>query len=357
MGTVVNVYDLSFNRIGIIDSFVSLIWRPAFYDIGDFELYMGASIEALNLLKQNRLLVRDKDITVDNSGNVTYSNVMMINNINLVTDVENGDFLSITGKELKFLLHRRIAWGQQQLGPVWASSCMQSLLYTEVIEPTNTNRVIPNFNIGEIARGDIITKQVTGDNVDNAIRDMAMTGNLGWTIKGYNHSYLFETYEGVNRSYDQSERPYVVFSDKFENLYNTEYQLNTEDYANTALVGGEGEGDARRYTNVNNYSGLNRYELFVDARDISSNDGAIPSSTYINMLKQRGREKVYDASYTEGFSGEILTVGNYTYGKDFYLGDTVTVINSYGIQKNVKVLSAIESEDENGINVIPQFNF
>ena len=46
----------------------------------------------------------------------------------------------------------------------------------------------------------------------------------------------------------------------------------------------------------------------------------------------------------------------FKYGEDFNLGDVVTVINKYGIQKNVRVLSAIESEDESGTKLLPQFN-
>ena len=38
------------------------------------------------------------------------------------------------------------------------------------------------------------------------------------------------------------------------------------------------------------------------------------------------------------------------------MGDIVTVVNKYGLTKNVQVISAIESIDENGTTLIPQFN-
>ena len=71
---------------------------------------------------------------------------------------------------------------------------------------------------------------------------------------------------------------------------------------------------------------------------------------------ERGRENLAALSYTEGFSGEVLSDVAFKYGEDFFLGDVVTVINKYGIEKNVRVLSAIESEDENGTKLLPQFN-
>ncbi len=187
-----------------------------------------------------------------------------------------------------------------------------------------------------------------------------MTYNLGWDIFGYNHSYVFVMYKGVNRSYSQNVVPYVVFSETFENLYNTEYQINTEAYANTALIGGEGEGVERTYTTVNNeLSGLERIEIFVDARDLSSNKGSedeIPQAEYLRLLAERGAETLAEVATIEGFSGEVYSNGNYDYGKDFSIGDTVTVINEYGIKRDVIVLSSIESEDEDGKSLIPQFN-
>lgn len=358
--TVINVYDMNFNLIGVVDSFVSIIWRPAYYDVGDFEIYLGANPKAIELLQENRLVVRNTDVFVDDSGNVTYKNVMMIKNIDIITDVENGDFLSVTGKELKYLLHQRIIWSQTNLTGT-AENGIRRLVNENAVNPSDTKRKIPNLVLGATAGlTDTIEKQITGDSLDKAITEICTTYNYGWEIYGYNGNYVFIVYKGLDRSYGQSERPYVVFSDDFENLFNTEYQLNTENYANTALIGGEGEGVERTYTTLNNTaSGLNRYELFVDAKDISSNkdsEDEIPQSQYLQMLQERGTEKLAEASITEGFSGEVLTTGQYKYGEDFDIGDTVTVINSYGISKNVMVLSSIESEDENGVSLIPQFN-
>ena len=88
------VLDKSFKLLGVIDEYVSIIWRPAYYDVGDFEIYLGANDKAIQLLQKNNYVVRSTDITVDESGNVTYKKVMVIKNINVVTDVENGDFLT-----------------------------------------------------------------------------------------------------------------------------------------------------------------------------------------------------------------------------------------------------------------------
>lgn len=357
--TVLNVYDMAFNLIGVVDTFSSIIWRPAYYAVGDFEVYVGATDTLIGLLTENRLIVRSSDISVDSEGNTTYRNVMIIKNIELKTDVENGDHLTVTGKELKYLLHQRIVWSQTNLSGT-AESGIRKLVTDNAISPTDTKRKIPSLVLGSSAGlTDTIEKQITGDSLDKAITEICTAYNYGWEIYGYNGSFVFIVYKGVDRSYGQSVNPYVVFSDTFDNLFNTDYQLKSENYANTALVGGEGEGTARKYTSVgNDNTGLNRYETFIDARDVSSNNGAIATTAYTSMLQDRGNEKLAELGITEGFSGEVLSSsGNYVYGVDFYLGDIVTVINSYGVNINVQVLSAIESEDSNGKQLIPQFNF
>lgn len=353
------VLDQDFNFLGVIDEYVSVIWRPSYSEVGDFEIFLGANDKAIDLLRENRYVVRSTDVSVENNI-ATYEKVMIIKNIQLKTDVENGDFYSVTGRELKFLLHQRIVWKQTNLTGT-AENAIRRLVNENAISPTDSNRIIPNLVLG-VSAGltEKIDKQVTGDFLDEAIKGICVSYNYGWDVFITNNKMVLIVYAGTDRSYEQTERPYVVFSDDFENLYNTEYQLSTEAFANTTLIGGEGEGAERIYTTVNNNNaGLNRYETFTDARDISQNKGSdeeIDLSTYTKLLVERGKENLASLSYTEGFSGEVLSDVAFKYGEDFFIGDVVTVINKYGIKKNVRVLSAIESEDESGSKLLPQFN-
>ena len=356
-----NIYvlDQSLQLVGVIDEYVSIIWRPAYAEVGDFEIYLGATHKAVDMLRQNRYVVRSSDVTVEN-GVATYEKVMVIKNIQLITDVENGDFYCVTGRELKYLLHQRIVWSQTNLYGT-AEEAMRRLVTENAINPTDSNRVMPNLVLGVSAGlNDPIEKQVTGEHLDTAISEICITYGYGWDIFITNNKLVFVVYAGTDRSYGQTERPYVVFSDNFENLYNTDYQLSTEEYANTTLIGGEGEGVERVYTAINTAnSGLERYETFTDARDISSNKGSddeISATDYLKLLAERGRENLATLAYVEGFSGEVLSDIAFKYGIDFFIGDVVTVINKYGIQKNVRVNSAIESEGEDGVKLLPQFS-
>ena len=356
-----NIYvvDDTFAIVGIVDEYVSCIWRPSYSEIGDFELYLNATDKAIDLLREGRFLVRTNDVSTVNGASV-FKKVMIIKNLEITTDAEDGDFLCVTGRELKFLLHQRIVWEQTTLTGT-AENAIRRLITENAISPTDTKRAIPSLVLGT-AKGlsAAIEKQVTGEYLDVAIVDICKTFNLGWDMYIQNAKLIVNVYEGVDRSYAQTAHPYVVFSETFENLHNTEYQLNTEEYANTALIGGEGEGTNRIYTGIGLYNaGFARFETFVDARDISQNIGTedeIHTETYLELLAERGQEHLAGLTITEGFSGEVLSDVAFKYGKDFFLGDLVSVINKYGISKTVRVLSAIESEDENGTKLLPQFN-
>ena len=356
---VIHVLDSSFNLVGVMDNFVSAIWRPAYYDIGDFELYVSASPEVVALLQPDRYLVRDTDISVTR-GVATYKKVMIIKNIQLKTDVENGDYLTVTGRELKWLLHQRIVWGRYLLRDT-VEYALRRLIGANAVDPVEPTRVIPNMQHAEPkGYSGRIEVQISNKQLDEAVIELCKSYGYGWDIYITDNKLTVDIYKGVDRSYNQTERAYVVFSDSFDNLFETEYVYNSESYANMTLVGGEGEGDDRTYAYVNNdVSGLDRYEVFTDARDISQNLGneeeALSYEEYLALLEERGRENLTGMTKTEGFTGEVLDV-SFKYGVDFDLGDIVTVINEYGISKDVRVLSVIESQDETGVKVIPHFN-
>jgi hypothetical protein len=353
----IHVLDRDFNLVGIVDDYVSVIWRPAYYDVGDFEIYLDATTENINLLQPNYYVVRGQDISVDDEGNTTFKKVMVIKNHNINTDIEGGDYLTVTGRELKYILNSRIVWSQTNLtGNV--VTAIETLVNKNAIAPGDANRAIPNLVLDEsLVVSETINKQLTGDKLDEAITEICMTYDIGYDIYIKNKKLMFKLYRGVDRS---TTVPHVIFSEEFENILSSEYARNTEEFANTTLIGGEGEGVERVYTTVNNTnSGLDRYEVFTDARDISQNkdsDNTIDINTYYKLLAERGLEKLSEHAITEEFTGEVQHDVNYEYGVDYYLGDTVLIINKYGMTKSVKVLSAIESDDENGTKLIPQFN-
>ena len=91
------ILDSSLNEIAVIDNYTSLIWTRRYYSPGDFELYIAADKSLFEYLKIGSFIKREDD-----------NSVMVIETIQIKTDVENGDYFTITGRSLESIIERRI---------------------------------------------------------------------------------------------------------------------------------------------------------------------------------------------------------------------------------------------------------
>lgn len=345
------VLDRNLNRIDVIDDFVSFIWTKRFNKVGDFELYVPASNEALISLTEDNYIVREDD-----------EMVCVIEKVELKTDVENGDFIAVSGRSVESFLDRRIIWQQTNYNGR-AEIFIRKIIDENVVNPKIATRKIPNFFLNtEIGYNEKITIQTTGANLLDVVEETCGQFNFGFRVKlrqwqGKSNCFVFELYKGVDRSALKTIKPFVVFSPEFDNLFSSEYIFDKTPLKNSALVAGEGEGTARKTVEIGaNASGIDRREIYVDARDISSNDGEISESDYKTLLEQRGNEQLKALQSTEAFSGEVETTKMYQYKKNYNLGDIVEVQNEYGITATPRIIEIIECEDENGYSCIPTFS-
>lgn len=339
--------DNNLNYIKIIELYRSMIWTNRYYTPGDFELYAPATKDLLNTVQRGYYIVRDDDLT----------QCMIISNFEVKTDIENGDYITITGQDLKSILNRRIIWTQTVLnGNV--ETMIRQLVTQNAIRPTIAARTISRLVLGDtIGLTGTIEAQYTGDNLGETISLICQTYHIGYDVKldMENKQFVFVLFQGQDRTYDQNVNPRVIFSNEYENLLTTDYTYNSEEYKNVALVAGEGEGTARKTATIGTASDLNRFELFVDARDISSNNGEISANEYTNLLLERGTQNLAETIIKEDINGEVET--NYTYklNVDYFLGDIVEVINDYGVSTTPRITEVIECHDENGYTCVPTF--
>ena len=348
---ILNVLKLDndiFTRIAVIDNATSIIWVKRFNDVGEFELYIKASAELYELMQGDIFITRDDSDTG-----------MIVEKIQLTTDPENGDYLTISGRSVEIILSWRI---MQRAVYSQADTTAEMIIRNQISRQLIYNPVI--INPGAIpwislaaAQGytDYVTRQYTGKALLDNIRDLCVTFDYGFKFVWTGSGFEFQLYKGTDRSFDQNENTFVVFSPEFENLGNTDYLRDTSNYANGAIIGGEGEGNDRVFVWVmpEGVEGYQRRVIFVDARNTSSDNGSLTENQYKKMLAEQAKEQLELRKVTTEFNGEILNYNNYTYGVDYNLGDKVSIKNSYGIQGNAVITEITEVEDENGYKLIP----
>lgn len=345
------IANTEFENIFVLDSYNSLIWTDRYNSYGDFEIYTNMNISLLEYLKQDYYIRRyDSEY------------VMIIEKILIKSDVEEGDKLTVSGRSLESILDRRIIWGQKTVtGNL--QDAIETLLNENIISPSKPERKIDNF-IFEESTDEIITSltidaQYVGDNLYDVIKKICEERSIGFKITlNDNNQFVFKLYSGVDRSYEQTDNPYVVFSPSFDNLLSTNYMESKSSYKNVSLVGGEGEGSARKFIAVGNSSGMDRRELFSDASSISSeqeNGTTLSDAEYTYLLRQKGNEDLAENAVVVSMDGEAETQIMFKYGEDFYNGDIVQVIDAYGHDVRARVYEIVTSEDESGFSVYPTF--
>lgn len=353
----VYLMNKNFERYAIIQDANSIIWHRKYYEPGDFEIYTIATPQNIANYEIGNYVVRDDDDAVG-----------IIENITVNFDETNEiDMMTITGRFTESLYERRIVWSQTNISSKSVSTILRTLIYQNCISPTDELRKMSALCLPaadeyeQFNQTETLNVQYTGDNLLTVIQDMCKKYGLGFKNVRKDNQFCFMVYQGVDRSYAQTENTYIVFSDEYGNLMKSEYTKVTSNLKNVALVAGEGEGTQRKTATVaSTYeyipADLERREVFVDQRNLSSEEGSIKNEEYQKMLTESGKDSLSQFVISEVFTGETRLDDRYIYKVDVDLGDICVIENTdWGLALNSRIVGVIETEDENGYNIIFEF--
>ena len=355
--------------IGIVDTAKSIIWHEVYYGVGDFEIYAPCTPENVACLVEGNYVTR-----------YDAPNVGIIEHVNPTYDAQDGRMIVASGRFAKSVLDRRIIY--KRSGKSVSSTVIRgnvedaarSLVTQNAINCTfDSGRNIPELTLGPDAgitqtivdeNGNAARKQVTHNNLltytDSLLQEFGMGAYCGLNDA---LKLAYTVFAGVDRSVDNTAgNSPVIFSQDFDNLLSSNYLYDSSGLKNTALVGGSGEGTARFHAIVKSASvtGLARREMFVDASSHSQtytdDDGVeqtISDDEYEIQIKTLGLQELAKHEIVETFDGAIdLTNGSFVYGRDFFLGDIVTVQDvEIGLYINPRILEVTEVYDDNGYQI------
>ena len=427
MRTDVYVLNQNLELVAIIDAYKSLIWASRYWDVGDCELYLPATADNLKFLKIGFYLMRTDD-----------DMVCRIKRIEIDTDAENGNYMIVNGEDTKSYLDQRIIWGTATCKGK-AETFLRNIVDKSLINASLTFRNLVKPNNGKLLKlgalaglPDVASEQMSYKNIGEKTREFCRAFGWGYRVifdVVSNVPFLaFELYKGADKINE------VYFSPDYENLASTKYILDKTNRGNVALCAGEGEGAKRTRSTVGYAEGTGRFEIYVDAKDISKEitwaeltedypggtleaSGAVynykvssidiqifsadqlswlaanyPSGqvvtvdgveyyrignavlatvpdanpddstlvtikdlVYIPYLLNRGVDALAEYGTTETFEGSVIPDVTFVYGRDYSLGDIVTVRNEYGIEAAARIVEVVEVIDDNGRRIEPKF--
>lgn len=213
------------------------------------------------------------------------------------------------------------------------------------------HRPIPYVSIGSVSitSPPNVTVQTRGDNLGEWIENECIENHLAWQMQLSESGIVFSMKNGTDR------HSTVIFSPEFDNLLTSEYTKNMETYRNAALISGEGEGSYQKVANIGTSTGAGRFEEFLSATDITTNEGRISDTKYKQMLQQYGKNEIAKLKRTTSMGGDVDPNGAFKIGEDVFLGDLVTFANDQGISATVRLIEIIYSEDASGYLVTGTF--
>lgn len=340
------VFDEHLNMQGIVGSYTSFIWRRRYSKHGDFELHCPLNFENLEILKKGNVIWKNDD---EEAGYIQYRKLAMN---------DNGDeLLVVTGKFLTGYLNRRIIWGTENLS-MTSELAMRELVNKNAVNPSNMDRKIALVALGEVKGYAQTTNIQTSDvNLLDKVEEIANTNELGIRsiLDLTSKKIIFDIYEGLDRTASNGVNPPAIFSREFENVLEQEYTDSSNNYRNVALVAGEGEGVDRKKVTIGEGVGLDRYEVYVDARDIQSkkeDETIIPEAQYLQLLRDRGNDKLSEYKDVKTFDSKINLNSNLTYKIDFDLGDKVTCVSKkWDVTIDTRITEIEEVYEETGKQV------
>lgn len=345
---------------------------------------------------EENLYLLDKNVTyyvLYNQKNCDYDLLGKIEKVEKEDDEDSNypNTIKIEGSLILFLFKKRVLNGTFNANEAKISDFVETLINGCYVNVDDSDRKISinitknvdasTFNI------DNITKEVTGGTLYDSIQPLLEQNNLCIKIKPIieNVHDLSEIYTSMTgetnisafdiiictgndrrKGNTQGYVP-VIISKSLSNVKRTSYRYNRETDANFAYVAGEGEGTERKWygiqkDNTTRKSAWNRDELWVDARDIQSqqnDDTVLTDEEYEKLINQRAKEKFEENALSEEYESTLNTLDKrYVYGIDFELGDWVTVVdNDLKIQMDAQIIQVTTTVKDNGEIIDLEFQY
>lgn len=345
---ILEVFDNQRNRVAMIKQYSSAEYTVKFNGVGTFTISVNVNDDSIKYLVINNYILLDAGIM---------GIIKRRSKINALSTS-----MTINGYMISHILSYR-TFIKTQVFSGTVEDIIEQMMNNNFINPQDIKRKIDFIKFEKCnLNGESKKVQNTGGTVEEAIESVLLVEDKGFSfepeIAKYNEdtgnltnvsNFILKILEPVDRSFNNKENNNpIVFSVDLNNLEELSFEEDGSDYKNLGVVAGAGEGEERIILEVGalDLSGIDRQEVYIDARDLSKTkyennvEVIIPDNEYQEMLNSRGNERLKDYELFLDLDGKIVTQGQTVnnYGKDYFLGDYVTVIdNELGYMVNAQI--------------------
>lgn len=179
-------------------------------------------------------------------------------------------------------------------------------------------------------RGEVIAIQSTGKNLAAQIYEMLQTQEMSFRTRyGYAENKMyFEVWQGVDRTMQQSDNPFAIFSAQLRNIANEKIVIDNSAFKNYAVVIGNGQYEDGEQVEViiDQSDGGYRQKVYIDKTSMKYDEDKQSLEEFKESLVQAGLEEM-QKSYSQIVNIEVDTVDRgLKYLQDYDLGDKIEIV-------------------------------
>ena len=334
----------------------SVQFTEKLYEPGSFTMALSGYGDYVDALRQGNLL------RFRFQGHTLWGIIRGVEN----TQEGNSIPLVRSGDDLKGYLKQRVCLYPQEGAELAGydtvkgstETVMKHYVQNNLVSPVGEGRKIPGFAIApDLGRGNPDDRYMARfQRVDDLLREVGSDQKLGYQVAmdQENSRMLFDVVEVVNRTAGQDVRPRIVFDVNLRTAKGSRFVSDTENYRNafyTTKSGAASEGEATTllfYREGETPQGIGRYETQISV-DVDAGATDIPGEME-NLARQEMTSFERDDSFTIDLSG------GYVYGRDFFLGDFVTIQDTFlGQREDVQLIQVTHEWNGIGYRITGEF--
>lgn len=350
----IKIISVNFELLAEIDNYESMFLTRRWHGVDDIELRINRYKRNTDLLQRGNILLVGSDLHK--------AFIIKHKEIDLTDEGKISENWLIKGLGLESVLSQRIT-----IPPVDkaydiitsnAETVMRHYVDSNIISSPDPKRNVSQLKLASNQnRGINVEWSSRYSNLAEETTNISTYSGLGWhvSLDFSQNKWVFDVDVGRDLTVDQSILPPVIFSPQFDSLQSLHYLESELNYSNSAYVAGQGEGEARRIVEIGTDAGIQRNELFIDARDVAEEDEnrvPIPVPTIISTLVERGQQKLSERTQELFIEGQVLTKSPFKYETDYDLGDIVTIQEKgWGVTTNTRITEIKEIYETGGFSI------
>lgn len=352
--------DRAFQRIDIIEDFVSMVWVDRYYSAGDVELTFTPDAWGLRRIRMRHYLSFEDS-----------TQYMLIESI---TEDSKTKLITVRGRDLRSLFDRRINKGillegnpmEQSATGAIVESFRKNIKDTPVISDRFEN-LVEGTHYWPWGGGPMGFRDFAAETVYAEMVSIGESSNVGWTVEYYDRykvpsggtywdKLVFYVFYGIDRSIKQNDRTAVVFDARLENLENVSRIQSEKDWANVVFVKDKTHSSGGVYVYISGFvdddfkTGRRVMVTSVDGEDRTR----YTEAQWADLRRGYARRAARKRQRVDYLDGRLVdTIFNYRW--DYHMGDLVTIGQDRTSAQDARIVEYIYSKTENGIEQYPTF--